>query len=241
MSRRLTAVLLLSSLWVYACSGDDDTASSVTFAPPLTNRSLPAMTTTTAESVTTTTEESTTTITASTLDSVTDPSIANSSPTTPESSAAAPTTTIATGEADWLKIVSDLSVVYDELQRDPVIERIGEYCAPGDNPCQETLGGTIRFLAEQGYRVEGLPLAPIESAQLTATPDDAPAAEAEFVVVSVTSGEIDSTGARVVDGDGAVVFELDPEADAVAAHSNWILTPLPGGAWRVLDIMDINR
>ncbi len=132
-----------------------------------------------------------------------------------------------------------MAAIYDELQREPVVERIDEYCAPGDNPCQETLGGTIRFLAEESYRVEGLPLAAIESAQLSATSGDAPIADAEFVVVTVKAGEVDMSESRVVDSDGTVVFPLDGEASTTL--SNWVLVPLSGGSWRVLDIMDVRE
>ena len=234
MSRRLTAVFLMSSLLLTACSGDDDAAAtSTTFAPPRTNPPLPTTTaTTTAEST------STTAVTTTEVDTTTDPSVPHSTSTTTETVASEPTTAASVVvEPNWQEIIQRLVLVFEELQRRPDAERVEEFCAGGENECQDVQGEAIRQFAAEGWHAVDYPATPVVSATLSATADDAPVESAAFVIVLVSTEIPSFEAARVVDDSGELVFDI--KSSGGSGQANWLLTRSDDGAWRVLSIVGL--
>lgn len=236
--RRLAVVLLVPAMLVAGCSGDDDVASSTTFAPPLTNPPLPTSPTPTSESpvgdTTTSVESDDSTVPSTTPDEGSSTTSATVTVTT-----APDETTAATDpdEFDWVAIVQGLSDVLVELQGDPDPERVTEFCFDSENDCQNIQGEAIRQFASEGWVTLDFPRSTILSAELNLTAEDLPPSEAPFVVILVDKGAADFSSARVVDAAGDIVFEIN--SDGAGGRSNWVLSRNDDGLWRVVSIQSL--
>ena len=222
-NRLTTAAILLGVL--SACSGSgsaDETTAPTTIATTISDTTATDPTT----AVTTTTGPIPTSTPSTTLVTVT-------TPTTTEPS---PTATNDPTDPDWLAIVTALSLTIGDLQANPDPQRISEYCAP-DSPCFNEQGSSIVTLAESGWHTVDRPPFPVVSAELTATLDDLPIAEAPLVVVRVTREVIDVGDARVVDANGELVYEIVvDDVPGTLSRSLWSLVRIDTGDWRVFDI-----
>ncbi len=230
MVRRLAVVLLVPALLVAGCSGDDDVASSTTFAPPLTNPPLPTSPSTTAPA-----EAATTTTTAAVEGASTTP--ATTATTSPDSTSV-PRDTTAPETIEWRAIIERLLLVFEELQAEPQADRVDEFCAAGENECQNVQGEAVRQFDEEGWRAIDYPTTSVIDATLSATANDEPVESAAFVVVSVTTEIPDFGDARVVDESGDLVFKI--ESSGGSGRANWLLARDHDGAWRVLSIVGLD-
>ena len=229
-------VLLVPAMVLTGCSGgDDDVASSTTFAPPLTNPPLPTSPTSDEPSD----DESTTTSPG--------PVDTTSPETTPDEGSSTTSSTVTVTSApddttpdnsDWREIIQGLLLVFEELQADPRADRVDEFCAAGENDCQNVQGEAVRQFDEERWRAIGYPATTVIDATLSATANDDPVESAAFVVVSVTTAIPDFGDARVVDESGDLVFKI--ESSGGSGRANWLLAQDEGGAWRVLSIAGLD-
>ncbi len=234
MVRRLAVVLLVPAMLVAGCSGDDDVASSTTFAPPETNPPLPTSSTmgevsgedatTAPESADTTaptTSAAVTTSTSSSMVTVT----TNPDDTTP---------TTDPDEFDWVAIVQGLYDTLDDINADPDVLRIDEFCVPVESPCRSAQGAQVEALVRDGWRVVDAVPIPVTSVALKTTVDGRPPAESTLVVLDVTIGPSDGSVGQIVDANGNVLFDI--EADEDGGTETWFVRRGTSGNWRVYEI-----
>jgi hypothetical protein len=232
--RRIMSAAVGAALLLSACSsGDDDTAPATTDTPASTT----LRTTTTAATTTaapTTTESPTTTEAATTTSAPSTTTIATttSSPTT---TTIPPTTN--PGDPDWVQIVQGLLATYNEIQANPDVDRIAEFCLGGENLCQDTQGAEVRQFVEDGWRVEGVPTPTVVRAELIDSIDELPEPIRQYVL-KVQTEVGDLSEAAVVALDGEKIFDIESDPDQAVRTFNIRLQTV-GDEWRVLGITSV--
>jgi hypothetical protein len=93
----------------------------------------------------------------------------------------------------------------------------------------------VQQFADEGWHAVDYPSTTLVEVELVATAQDLPVDQSPFVIVGVTTGDVDFTDARVVDGDGEVVFDI--VSDGLGGRANWILNRDAESRWRVAAIV----
>ena len=227
-------VLLVPAMLVAGCSGDDDVASSTTFAPPLTNPPLPTSGSTSGEM----SEEDVTPSSVGSTDS-TPPSTTPDEGTSTTSSTVTMTTDDTTAttqpdEFDWVAIVQGLYDTLDDINAAPAVSRIDEFCVPVESPCRSAQGAQVEALVRDGWRVVDAVPIPVKSVTLKTTVDGRPPAESTLVVLDVTIGPSEGSVGQIVDANDNVLFDIDADEDG--GTETWFVRRGTGGSWRVYEI-----
>lgn len=236
MVRRLAVVLLVPAMVLTGCSGgDDDVASSTTFAPPLTNPPLPTSPTSDEPSD----DESTTTSTGpvDTTSPDTTPEEGSSTTSSTVTVTSAPDDTTATtqpDEFDWVAIVQGLYDTLDDINADPDVLRIDEFCVDVESPCRDVQGAQVEALVRDGWRVVDVPRTEVLRAEFTATADGKAPLESTLVILEVELMPAQD-GGQVIDADGTVLFEITAD-DSASIRANWLVRHIDGVGWRVFEI-----
>lgn len=149
-------------------------------------------------------------------------------------STTADTTTAEPDEFDWVDIVQGLYDTLDDINADPDISRIDEFCVEVASPCRDTQGAQVEALVRDGWRVVDLPRTEVIDAEFTATADGRSPLASTLVILAVELAPAED-GGRVVDADGTAVFEITADG-AVGVRANWLIRHIEGVGWRVFEI-----
>ena len=229
MTRRFAVLLLPLALVAVACNGGDDTAP--TTLPPQTSPPLP----TTPPELTTvdSTSDSTGSTTTTGLTTTTSGDGTTTSSTMTVTTVDDTTVTTQPGEPDWVAIVQGLYDTLDDINADPSIERIDEFCVDVESPCRDEQGAQIEALVRDGWRVVDVPRTEVVAASLNFTADEEPPLVSTLVAVDVELGP-PTDGGRILDSDGNLLFEIVVEPSD--GRETWFMRHLGGGEWRVFEI-----
>ena len=238
---RPVALTLTALALVAACAGDDDSTVPSTFAPATS----PPLVTLPPELTTTTVRTSDSTMaSASTVEPSVDvaPSTTSADPGSATSSSVVTVTTIdvtppptAPGEPDWVAIVQGLYATLDDINADPSIDRIDEFCVDVQSPCRETYGAQTQSLIDAGQRIVDVVPTPVEAVELRTTADGQPPDLSTLVQLDVTIGPQSGSLGKIVDAQGEVVFDIRSDSDGEQSIA-WFVRNVPDRGWRVFEI-----
>jgi hypothetical protein len=237
-TRRILSAAVGAALLMSACSSDDDAAPATTDSPVSTT--APELTTTTTATTTsapTTTTTAAPTTTAETTTTTAAPTTVATTTTTPPTTSPPPSTN--PGDPNWVEIVQGLLATYNEIQANPDIDRIAEFCLGGENPCQDMQGAEVRQFVEDGWRVEGVPTPTVLRAEVIDSIDELPEPIRQYVLrVQTEAGDL--TEAAVVSVDGEKLFDIENDPGQTVRTFNIRLQRV-GDEWRVLGIASVEN
>ena len=237
---RPVALTLTALALVAACAGDDDSTVPSTFAPATS----PPLVTLPPELTTTTVRTSDSTMaSSSTVEPSVDvaPSTTSADPGSATSSSVVTVTTIddappstAPGEPDWVAIVQGLYDTLDEINADPSIDRIDDFCVDVQSPCRDVQGAQVEALVRDGWRVVDVPRTIVTNAELTFTADGKPPRDSTLVALEIDT-EAPQDGGQIVDSNGDVLFEIAVEPTSGRVIT-WFVRHMGDDTWRVFEI-----
>lgn len=189
-------LLLMLSVALIACSGDDDASPTTDVGTSMTIEP----TTTVAESTSTTTAPSTSTTTMTSTPGPT-------STADPPTSTTSATSTTVSSDVDFRQVVENLAQRRQDLYADPDVARVPEVCGDG-SPCADQLSVQIGDLADKGWHVEGAD--PVAVLDARVEQFDGDTLESSLLVTVVAVLERAENAGTIVDGSGTEVAAVEP-------------------------------
>ena len=135
--------------------------------------------------------------------------------------------------------MQDLLTTYNDIQANPDVDRIEEFCLGGENPCQDEQGEEVRRFVEDGWRAVGVPVPTVLRAELIDSTDELPQAIRQYVV-RVETQDGDLSEAAVVDINGNKLFDIASDPDQQRRTFNVRLISV-GNGWRVIGTASVEQ